>query len=57
VEQDGAVSAYEPMAIHLETEQLSMQLWAEPDAGELCALISERGGGTPWFVMAGARAG
>lgn len=39
-----AVSAYEPMVIRLETERLSMQPWAGSDAGELCALVAERGG-------------
>ena len=38
------MSAYKPMAVHLETGRLSMQLWAESDAGELCALVAERGG-------------
>jgi hypothetical protein len=38
------MSGYEPMAIHLETERLNMQPWAEPDARELCVLIAERGG-------------
>ena len=40
------MSAYKPMAVHLETERLSMQPWAEPDAGELCALVCERGSRT-----------
>jgi hypothetical protein len=35
------------MAFHLETERLSMRLWAESDAAELAALMSERGSGTP----------
>jgi len=41
------MSAYEPMAVHLETKRLSMQPWAESDAGELCALVTERGGRAP----------
>ena len=44
--QNGVMSAYKPMAVHLETERLSMQPWAESDAGELCALVSERGSRT-----------
>ena len=35
------------MAFHLETERLSMRPWAESDAAELAALMSERGSGTP----------
>ena len=45
--QNRAMSAYEPMAVRLETERLSLQPWAESDAEELCALVSERGSGTP----------
>ena len=44
--QNGVMSAYEPMAVHLETRRLSMRPWAESDAGELCALVSERGSRT-----------
>jgi RimJ/RimL family protein N-acetyltransferase len=39
--------SYEPMALRLETERLSMRPWAESDAAELRALHSERGNGTP----------
>lgn len=41
------MTGYEPMAFHLETERLSMRLFAESDAGELSALWSERDSGTP----------
>jgi hypothetical protein len=41
------MTTYEPMAFRLETGRLSMRLWAESDAGELAALMSERGRGTP----------
>jgi RimJ/RimL family protein N-acetyltransferase len=41
------MSTYEPMAVQLETERLSLQPWEESDAGDLRALISERGDGTP----------
>jgi RimJ/RimL family protein N-acetyltransferase len=44
--------AFEPMPLHLETERLSMQPWAESDAGDLRALISERGNGTPTLERA-----
>lgn len=40
------MSPYEPMAVHLQTERLSMQPWAESDAAELCALVCERGSRT-----------
>lgn len=45
--QTRAMSAYEPMAVHLETGRLSMQPWAESDAGDLCAPVAERGGRAP----------
>jgi RimJ/RimL family protein N-acetyltransferase len=41
------MSAYEPMSLHLETERLTLQPWAESDAPLLQALHSERGNGTP----------
>ncbi len=41
------MSSYEPMSLHLETERLRLQPWAESDADELRALHSERGIGTP----------
>ncbi|WP_326778058.1 GNAT family N-acetyltransferase [Streptomyces sp. NBC_01445] len=41
------MSTYETMSFHLETERLILRPWAESDAAELCALISERGKGAP----------
>ena len=41
------MSPYEPMPFQLETERLTLQPWAESDADELRALISERGNGMP----------
>lgn len=41
------MSVFEPMSMHLETERLTLQPWAESDADELRALHSERGTGTP----------
>ncbi|WP_411070093.1 GNAT family N-acetyltransferase [Streptomyces sp. cmx-4-25] len=41
------MSTYKAMAYHLETERLIMRPWAESDAPEFCALLSERGNGTP----------
>jgi RimJ/RimL family protein N-acetyltransferase len=41
------VSTYETMAFRLETERLILRPWAESDAAEFCALLSERGKGTP----------
>ncbi|MFD9872436.1 GNAT family N-acetyltransferase [Streptomyces niveus] len=38
---------YETMAFHLETERLTLRPWAESDAAEFCALLAERGNGTP----------
>ncbi|MGK5630368.1 GNAT family N-acetyltransferase [Streptomyces sp. URMC 123] len=38
---------YETMSFHLETERLMLRPWAESDAPEFCALLSERGQGTP----------
>ena len=33
---------YKPMRLHLETARLRLQPWDESDAGDLCALHSER---------------
>ncbi|MCZ2524995.1 GNAT family N-acetyltransferase [Streptomyces sp. SCUT-3] len=41
------MTAYETMPFHLETERLTLRPWAESDAAEFCALLSERGKGTP----------
>ncbi|AQU65568.1 GNAT family N-acetyltransferase [Streptomyces niveus] len=41
------MSTYETMAFHLETERLTLRPWAESDAAEFCALLAERGNGTP----------
>ncbi|WP_329376940.1 GNAT family N-acetyltransferase [Streptomyces sp. NBC_01351] len=41
------MSTYETMSYHLETERLILRPWAESDAAEFCALLSERGKGTP----------
>ncbi|MFE9965417.1 GNAT family N-acetyltransferase [Streptomyces sp. NPDC005525] len=41
------MSTYETMSFHLETERLILRPWAESDAAEFCALLSERGNGTP----------
>lgn len=41
------MSTYETMSFHLETERLILRPWAESDAAEFCALLSERGKGTP----------
>ncbi|MEU0183446.1 GNAT family N-acetyltransferase [Streptomyces sp. NPDC006207] len=41
------MSTYETMAFHLETERLILRPWAESDAAEFSALLSERGNGTP----------
>ena len=38
---------YETMSSHLETERLILRPWAESDAAEFSALLSERGKGTP----------
>lgn len=38
---------YTTMPFHLETERLVLRPWAESDAGDLCALLAERGSGTP----------
>ncbi|CAM5701677.1 GNAT family N-acetyltransferase [Streptomyces microflavus] len=37
------MSSYETMPFHLETERLILRPWAESDAAEFSALLSERG--------------
>ncbi|MBT2380474.1 GNAT family N-acetyltransferase [Streptomyces sp. ISL-111] len=37
------MSSYETMAFHLETKRLILRPWAESDAAEFSALLSERG--------------
>ncbi|MFF3286264.1 GNAT family N-acetyltransferase [Streptomyces sp. NPDC003023] len=41
------MTTYETMPFHLETERLILRPWAESDAAEFSALLSERGDGTP----------
>ncbi|KOX24695.1 MULTISPECIES: GNAT family N-acetyltransferase [unclassified Streptomyces] len=41
------MTPYKTMAYHLETERLTLRPWAESDAAEFSALLSERGNGTP----------
>ncbi|MFI6652736.1 GNAT family N-acetyltransferase [Streptomyces sp. NPDC050529] len=41
------MSTYETMSFHLETERLILRPWADSDAVEFSALLSERGKGTP----------
>jgi RimJ/RimL family protein N-acetyltransferase len=41
------MSTYETMPFRLETERLILRPWAESDAAEFCALLTERGKGTP----------
>ncbi|MFD6880652.1 MULTISPECIES: GNAT family N-acetyltransferase [unclassified Streptomyces] len=41
------MTTYETMAYHLETERLILRPWAESDADDFRALLSERGKGTP----------
>ncbi|WP_331766039.1 GNAT family N-acetyltransferase [Embleya sp. NBC_00896] len=41
------MSTYETMSFRLETERLILRPWAESDAAEFCALLSERGKETP----------
>lgn len=41
------MSMYETMSFHLETERLILRPWAESDAADFSALLSERGNGTP----------
>ncbi|WNF31260.1 GNAT family N-acetyltransferase [Streptomyces sp. C11-1] len=38
---------YSTMPFHLETERLLLRPWADSDAAEFAALLSERGKGTP----------
>lgn len=42
--QTQAVTTFGPMDLHLETERLRLQPWAESDAEDLCALHGEREG-------------
>lgn len=41
------MSTYETMSFHLKTERLTLRRWAESDAADFCALLAERGKGTP----------
>ncbi|MFE3598451.1 GNAT family N-acetyltransferase [Streptomyces sp. NPDC059142] len=41
------MTAYDTMPFHLETERLVLRPWVESDAADFCALLSERGKGTP----------
>ncbi|WP_069173208.1 GNAT family N-acetyltransferase [Streptomyces griseus] len=41
------MTTYQTMPFHLETERLILRPWVESDAAEFCALLSERGKGTP----------
>ncbi|MGW6870028.1 GNAT family N-acetyltransferase [Streptomyces sp. NPDC054904] len=41
------MTTYGTMAYHLETERLILRPWAVSDADDFCALLSERGKGTP----------
>ncbi|MFC8595175.1 GNAT family N-acetyltransferase [Streptomyces atroolivaceus] len=41
------MSTYETMPFHLETERLLLRPWADSDAADFSALLSERGKGTP----------
>ncbi|WP_328761126.1 GNAT family N-acetyltransferase [Streptomyces sp. NBC_00272] len=41
------MTTYETMPYHLETERLILRPWAESDAADFCALLAERGKGTP----------
>jgi RimJ/RimL family protein N-acetyltransferase len=41
------MTTFEPMSFHLETERLVLRPWAQSDAAEFRALLSERGNGTP----------
>ncbi|WP_432149901.1 GNAT family N-acetyltransferase [Streptomyces sp. bgisy029] len=43
---------YETMPFHLETERLVLRPWAESDAAEFSALLSERGNGAPTLERA-----
>ncbi|MFJ9641064.1 GNAT family N-acetyltransferase [Streptomyces sp. NPDC101178] len=46
------MSPYETMSFHLETERLVLRPWAESDAADFSALLSERGNGTPTLERA-----
>ena len=39
--------AHLPMSVSLETERLTMRLWAESDVDDYRALVAERGDGVP----------
>ncbi|MET9125873.1 GNAT family N-acetyltransferase [Streptomyces sp. NPDC004528] len=41
------MTPYAPMPYHLGTERLILRPWAGSDATDFCALLSERGKGTP----------
>ncbi|MEW1693938.1 GNAT family N-acetyltransferase [Streptomyces sp. NPDC093249] len=41
------MTTYGTMPFHLETERLTLRPWAVADAEEFCALLTERGRGTP----------
>ena len=41
------MSTHGTMPFHLETERLILRPWAESDAADFCALLAERGKGTP----------
>ncbi|MGW6506852.1 GNAT family N-acetyltransferase [Streptomyces niveus] len=41
------MSTYRTMSFHLETERLVLRPWADSDAADFRALLSERGKGTP----------
>ncbi|MDX3375301.1 GNAT family N-acetyltransferase [Streptomyces sp. ME02-6991-2A] len=47
------MSSYETMAFHLETERLILRPWAESDAAEFSALLSERGDDETYTVERG----
>lgn len=48
---------YETMSFHLETERLVLRPWAESDAADFSALLSERGEGAPTLERARASIG
>ncbi|MFF3021026.1 GNAT family N-acetyltransferase, partial [Streptomyces sp. NPDC057939] len=41
------MTTYGTMSFQLETERLILRPWVESDAADFCALLSERGKGTP----------
>ncbi|WP_190134199.1 GNAT family N-acetyltransferase [Streptomyces longispororuber] len=41
------MTTYRTMPFHLETARLALRPWAESDAADFCALLAERGKGTP----------